>query len=62
MQVDEPMKYWLENGCNLVFSEFFLRDVKEIDDATGMTILQHNPKVVVFKVCAIVFNDVLIIA
>jgi hypothetical protein len=39
-----------------------LGDVQQVDDAARVAVLQYDPEVIVLKVRAIVFDDVLVVA
>jgi hypothetical protein len=62
MQVDEALEHRLEDGGDLALAELLLRDVEQVDDTACVTVLQHDPEVVVLEVGAIVFDDVFVVA
>lgn len=61
MQIDKSIEDRLQNRSNLVLSKFFLGDVKQIDNTTCVTVLEYNPKIIVFDVGTVVLDNMMIV-
>jgi hypothetical protein len=50
VQIDESLDNRLEYTGNFILIELLLRDIDEIDDASGLAELEDDPEVVVLPV------------
>lgn len=61
MQIDESFENWFEDAGNLMLIKFLLGNIDKIDDTSSDAELENNPKIVIFEIGAIVFDNMLII-